>query len=98
MDLDRERDAVLQLLGFLIEVLAELPDGDSFLDGEKWWGGGGEEREINMVEDCFKMYERLKKFSQASLMSHCAARIQMPVLLSVNQSIRNLQRSDCIHT
>lgn len=39
MDLDRERDAVLQLLGFLIEVLAELPDGDSFLDGEKWWGG-----------------------------------------------------------
>lgn len=41
MDLDRERDAVLQLLGFLIEVLAELPDGDSFLDGEKWWGGGG---------------------------------------------------------
>lgn len=49
--------------------------------------GGGEEREINMVEDCFKMYELLKKFSQASLMSHCAARIQMPVLLSVNQSI-----------
>lgn len=100
MDLDRERDAVLQLLGFLIEVLAELPDGDSFLDGEKWWGGwgGGEEREINMVEDCFKMYELLKKFSKASLMSHCAARIQMLVLLSVNQSIRNLQRSDCIHT
>lgn len=72
-----------------------------FLSG---WGkmvggwGGGEEREINMVEDCFKMYELLKKFSKASLMSQCAARIQMPVLLSVNQSIRNLQRSDCIHT
>lgn len=104
MDLDRERDAVLQLLGFLIEVLAELPDGDSFLDGEKWWWGwgGGWRREGNKhgkrVEDCFKMYELLKKFSQASLMSHCAARIQMPVLLSVNQSIRNLQRSDCIHT
>lgn len=52
--------------------------------------GGGEEREINMVEDCFKMYELLKKFSQASLMSHCAARIQMPVLLSVNQSINHI--------
>lgn len=32
MDLDRERDALLQLLGFLIEVFAELPDGYSSLD------------------------------------------------------------------
>lgn len=102
MDLDRERDALLQLLGFLIEVLAELPDGDSFLDGKMVEGVKKWRREGNkhgkMVEDYFKMYELLKKFSQASLMSHCAARIQMPVLLSVNQSIRNLQRSDCIHT
>lgn len=35
MDLDRERDALLQLFGFLIEVLAELSDGDSFLNLEK---------------------------------------------------------------
>lgn len=34
MDLDWERDSLLQLLGFLIEVLAELPDGDSSLDGK----------------------------------------------------------------
>lgn len=64
MDLDRERDAVLQLLGFLIEVLAELPDGDSFLDGEKWWGGG-EEREINMVEDCCQNTDACAAVSQS---------------------------------
>lgn len=34
MDLDRERDSLLQLLGFLIEVLAELPDRDSSLNGK----------------------------------------------------------------
>lgn len=33
MDLDWERDSLLQVFGFLIEVLAELPDGDSSLDG-----------------------------------------------------------------
>lgn len=34
MDLDWKRDSLLQLLGFLIEVLAELPDGDSSLEGK----------------------------------------------------------------
>lgn len=34
MDLDREWNALLQLFGFLIEVLDELPDGDSFLEGK----------------------------------------------------------------
>lgn len=34
VDLNWERDSLLQLLGFLIEVLAELPDGDSSLDGK----------------------------------------------------------------
>ena len=31
VDLDWERDALLQLLRSLIEILAELPDGDSSL-------------------------------------------------------------------
>ena len=33
-DPDGERDAVLHLLGFLIEILAELPNGDSSLHGK----------------------------------------------------------------
>lgn len=37
VDLDWKRDSLLQLLGFLIEVLAELSDGDSFLDGTHTW-------------------------------------------------------------
>lgn len=37
MNLDWKRDSFLQLLGFLIEVLAELSDGDSFLDGTYTW-------------------------------------------------------------
>lgn len=31
VDLDGKWDAFFQLFGFLIEVLAELPDGDPFL-------------------------------------------------------------------
>lgn len=34
VDLDRERDSLLQLLRLLIEVLTELADGDSSLDEE----------------------------------------------------------------
>lgn len=34
VDLDRERDSLLQLLRLLIEVLTELADGDSSLDGK----------------------------------------------------------------
>lgn len=41
MDLDWERDPLLQRFGLLIEVLAELSDRDSFLHwgkkGEKMW-------------------------------------------------------------
>lgn len=37
MNLDWKRDSLLQLLGFLIEFLAELSDGDSFLDGTQTW-------------------------------------------------------------
>ena len=35
VDPDRERDAFLQLLGLLVEVLAELPNGDASLDTRK---------------------------------------------------------------
>lgn len=35
MDLDRERDALFNLFGFLVEVLAELSDRDPSLDGKK---------------------------------------------------------------
>lgn len=40
VDLDRERDSLLQLLRLLIEVLTELADGDSSL--------GWKNRDINM--------------------------------------------------
>lgn len=48
MDLDWERDSLLHLLGFLIEVLAELPDGDSSLHGKQTW---------NKMTGLVKMYE-----------------------------------------
>jgi len=35
VDLDGERHALLQLFGLLIEVLAKLSDGDSFLQKKK---------------------------------------------------------------
>lgn len=41
VDLDRERDSLLQLLRLLIEVLTELADGDSSLDGKTGENEGG---------------------------------------------------------
>lgn len=35
VDLDWERDALLELLGFLIEVFAELSNGDSSLNRKR---------------------------------------------------------------
>lgn len=61
VDLDRERDALLQLLGLLIEVLAELPDGDSFLENGGRIGRTEGNKHGKMAEDCFKMYEIVKK-------------------------------------
>lgn len=53
IDLDRDRDPLLQLFGFLIEVLAELSDRDSFLH----WKRGKKNMEKKVVTGCFKMYE-----------------------------------------
>lgn len=59
MDLDWERDSLLQLLGLLIEVLAELSNRDSSLDGKHG----------KMMDDPFKMYEKseLEKHSDVTL-------------------------------
>lgn len=50
VDLDRDRDALLQLLCFLIEVLAELPDGDSSLDEKRKREGENDKKNFKIHE------------------------------------------------
>lgn len=60
------------------------------------WMGKQGNKHGKMMEDRFKMYEKCELANiQTSLVSHCAARIQMPVL-SVNQNTS--ERSDYICT
>lgn len=96
VDLDRERDALLQRLGFLIEVFAELSDGDPSLGGSSERGKEICGKQWTIVLKCMRNLS-VPAFSLMSLVSHCAARIQMPSLLPV-KSIKASPRSDYIHT
>lgn len=88
VDLDCERDALLQLLRFFIEVLAELSNGDSSLDGKRENKHGKNEAWISLK--CMRSLSSQTFQLKVTRVTLCCQNTD--AWAAVSQSITELQR------